>query len=106
MVSTINDIEEFNRLIKEKMLVVDFSAVWCGPCQKIKPFFETLPVKFPNCQFATVDVDEQQELAQLCNIQCMPTFQIYSEGNKIDEVSGASEEMLLQKITTFYDTLE
>ena len=106
MVSTINNIEEFNRLIKEKMLVVDFSAVWCGPCQRIKPFFENLPDKFPNCQFVTVDVDEQQEIAQLCNIQCMPTFQIYSDGYKIDEVSGASQEMLLQKINTFYDTLE
>ena len=102
----INNIKEFNTLIKEKMTVVDFSAIWCGPCQIIKPFFESLQEKFPNSNFITIDVDEQQEIAQICNIQCMPTFQIYSEGNKIDELSGASEEMLLQKITTFYDTLE
>ena len=68
---------------------------------KNKTFFENLPDKFPNCQFVTVDVDEQQEIAQLCNIQCMPTFQIYSDGYKIDEVSGIVKKCYFKKLILF-----
>jgi thiol-disulfide isomerase/thioredoxin len=41
-----------------KLIVVDFSATWCGPCQYIKPHFHELPKEYPSVIFLEVDVDE------------------------------------------------
>uniref|UniRef100_A0A674JDP1 Thioredoxin domain-containing protein n=1 Tax=Terrapene triunguis TaxID=2587831 RepID=A0A674JDP1_9SAUR len=67
----------------DKLVVVDFSATWCGPCKMIKPFFHSLCEKFPDVVFLEVDVDDAQDVALECAVQCMPTFQFYKQGNKV-----------------------
>ena len=42
----------------EKLVVVDFSTTWCGPCKMIKPFFHSLSEKYSNVVFLEVDVDD------------------------------------------------
>merc|ERR1712070_104838 len=78
----------------DKLVVVDFTATWCGPCQRIAPVFVTLAEEFPDVVFVKVDVDDNDETAQACGISCMPTFQFYKEGLKVHDFSGASEEKI------------
>mmetsp|Transcript_43715 Transcript_43715/g.114909 ORF Transcript_43715/g.114909 Transcript_43715/m.114909 type:complete len:247 (+) Transcript_43715:108-848(+) len=70
---------------------VDFTATWCGPCQRIGPVFEALAKEFPHATFIKVDVDENQETAQECGIRAMPTFKAYGGGKQIAELTGADE---------------
>ena len=85
---------EFDAVLAEaaaagKAVVVDFTATWCGPCQRIAPVFAQLAEENPDVVFVKVDVDENEEVAQQCGIQAMPTFQFYKNGAKVDEFSGA-----------------
>merc|ERR1711924_510893 len=78
----------------DKLVVVDFTASWCGPCQRIAPIFAKLAEEMPDVVFVKVDVDENEETATACGIQAMPTFQFYKKSSKIHEFSGASEDKI------------
>jgi thioredoxin len=81
-----------------KLVVVDFTATWCGPCQMIAPLFDELSEKNPDVVFVKVDVDENQETAAACGINCMPTFQFYKNGAKTFEMQGADPNQLTAKV--------
>ncbi|XP_053558644.1 thioredoxin [Bombina bombina] len=101
MVKHIENLEEFKALLeeaKESLVVVDFTAVWCGPCKRIAPVFEELSKKYSNVVFVKVDVDDASDVAESCGIKSMPTFQFYKSGAKVHEFSGASPEILEKKI--------
>ncbi|XP_034020838.1 thioredoxin-like [Thalassophryne amazonica] len=101
MVRVIESLEEFEAVLKEnELVVVDFTATWCGPCKMIAPQFEALSKMPENSKvvFLKVDVDDVEEVSQKCNISCMPTFQFYKNGKKVDEFSGANVDSLKEKI--------
>ena len=81
-----------------KLVVVDFTATWCGPCQMIAPLFGELSEKNPDVVFVKVDVDENQETAAACGINCMPTFQFYKNGAKTFEMQGTDPNQLTAKV--------
>ena len=59
-------------------LVVDFSATWCGPCQRLKPVFEELAAEYDGkATFRTVDIDAEPEIADRYGIQAVPTIMIF-----------------------------
>ena len=72
MVRSLATKEEFDTLLSssgDKAVVVDFTATWCGPCQRIAPIYEELAKEFPQCVFVKVDVDENQETAMACQVK-------------------------------------
>ncbi|KAF9286555.1 hypothetical protein BGZ68_002798 [Mortierella alpina] len=73
-----------------KLVVVDFTAAWCGPCQTIKPIFEKLSNQYRHVVFVKVDVDEFQEVAAVAGVTAMPTFQFFKASKKIAELKGAN----------------
>ncbi|KAG8130466.1 hypothetical protein E2320_017146, partial [Naja naja] len=65
-----------------KLIVIDFSATWCGPCKMMKPFFHSMVDKYPDVVFIEIDVDDAQDVATHCDVKCMPTFQFYKNNEK------------------------
>ena len=97
--------EEFESLLAEaaratKLLVVDFTATWCGPCQRIAPLYEDLAKEFPQVLFVKVDVDDNQETAQQCNVSAMPTFKGYRDRAEVFSIRGADIDGLRQQVST------
>mmetsp|Transcript_2424 Transcript_2424/g.7206 ORF Transcript_2424/g.7206 Transcript_2424/m.7206 type:complete len:181 (+) Transcript_2424:25-567(+) len=95
---------EFDKALADagdKLVVVDFTASWCGPCQRIAPVFAALAEEMTDVVFVKVDVDDNEETAAACGIQSMPTFQFYKSGAKVHEFSGATKEKITDAITKF-----
>ncbi|CAL8075444.1 unnamed protein product [Calicophoron daubneyi] len=97
MVSHVDKKEEVKKFIdegKEKLVVLDFFATWCGPCRAIAPEVEELSKKYPNVKFGKVDVDVDEECSSEYKIECMPTFVFFKEGKEIERFSGADSAKL------------
>mmetsp|Transcript_20128 Transcript_20128/g.56610 ORF Transcript_20128/g.56610 Transcript_20128/m.56610 type:complete len:108 (+) Transcript_20128:131-454(+) len=91
---------EYDEKIKghSGLVVIDFTATWCGPCRRIGPVFEKLSEEEGSVLFLKVDVDEQQEIAAAEGISAMPTFYFYKNAEKVDDMCGASEAKLREMV--------
>jgi len=97
-VVNINSTAQFRTILSQnEYVIVDFHAVWCGPCKVISPIFEQLASQ--NAQpgsvvFVKVDVDQQTEVASMYGISAMPTFLVIKSGNVTQTVRGANPPAL------------
>lgn len=92
LVEKIDDLESFNKTVKEHdLVIVDMFATWCGPCVRAAPIFAKLSIEYPNIKFVKVDVDVNTKAAKAMEIKAMPTFIIFQNGNRQETVQGFSE---------------
>lgn len=57
----------------DRAAAIRFTASWCQPCKAYEPIYEEVSNETPHADFYTVDVDEEQELAQVFNVRSIPT---------------------------------
>lgn len=82
--------ENFDDIITNRpMVIVDFWAAWCGPCQGFAPIFEEASEKYPDVVFAKVNTEEQQELAGAFGIRSIPTLMVFRERVILYSEAGA-----------------
>ncbi|KAJ7966810.1 Thioredoxin [Quillaja saponaria] len=63
----------------KKLIVVDFTASWCGPCRFIAPILAEIAKRTPEVIFVKVDVDELESVAKDWAVEAMPTFLFLKE---------------------------
>ena len=92
--------EEFNTLMNEDAVLVDFFATWCGPCKMLTPVLESVANKLDGkVIIVKVDVDESPDLAQRFGIMSVPTMILFKKGTQAAAFSGyMPEQMLMQNI--------
>ncbi len=83
----------------EKPVLVDFYAVWCGPCQMLAPVIEELENSRDDFLAVKIDVDQEPALAQRFSITAVPTLLLFRNGENVKRASGfLSKEALEQFI--------
>ena len=99
MLKHVNKEELENLLKQDKIVIVDFFAEWCGPCQMLTPVLEQLAEECSDVDILKVDIDEEQALAINYGIEVVPTLMIFKNGEKKDVLQGLrSKSELLEKI--------
>lgn len=82
MIKHLENKEQFNELIKDKVLV-DFYAEWCGPCKMLAPNLEKL-----DYNILKVDVDKFQDLAISYGVMSVPTLILFKGGKEVNKSIG------------------
>ena len=85
----------------QQLVLVDFWATWCGPCQSLMPILEQLAQSYQGkFLLAKVEIDSQQSLASQFGVRSVPTVKLVKNGQIVDEFTGALPE---SQIRTFLD---
>lgn len=78
-----------NTVLDGDIVLVDFWAAWCGPCQAFGPVYEAASEKHSDITFAKVDTDAEQELSAALNIRSIPTLMAFRDGIGVFAQAGA-----------------
>ncbi len=92
---------KFGSLINDnRPVVVDFHALWCGPCKVQSPILKELATELGDrIRVIKIDVDQNNEIAGFYNIQSVPTLIIFKNGQQVWRQSGlVSKTQLLNVI--------
>lgn len=94
---------KFNEIINGNDLVlVDFYAVWCGPCKMMSPILQEVKVNLKeSVKIIKVNVDQHQDLASHFMVRGVPTFMLFKTGKMLWRQSGLlSTKDLIQIISS------
>ncbi len=82
-------------------VLVDFWAVWCGPCKMIAPVVEEIATEYNGkLKVGKVDVDNNPEISMKFGIRSIPTLMVFKGGKVVEQIIGAvPKKNLLDKVS-------
>jgi thioredoxin len=85
-------------------VLVDFYAIWCGPCQMMAPILEQTGLYLKDrLQVVKIDTDKYPNLASQYQIQALPTLVLFKNGEAIDRIEGVIQaDRLIQHLQTLF----
>ena len=89
--------KEFNNLVSDGMVLVDFYATWCGPCKMLGPVLEELSSDRDELKIVKMDIDQNSNLAKSYGVMSVPTLMLFKNGNMISKQVGFMPKELINK---------
>ena len=80
------NVKNFDELIKEGTVLVDFNANWCGPCKMLKPVLES--VAYEGKKIVSINVDDARDLAIKYGVMSIPCLVVFKDGKEVKRSVG------------------
>ena len=92
--------KDFNEVIKnkDKKVLVDCYADWCGPCRMLSPIIDELAEEIDSCEFYKLNVDEAENISREYGIMSIPTILIFKDGKEINKSIGLKTKDELKEL--------
>ena len=87
MIKHLSNPSEFEQEVQGPVVVVDFYADWCGPCQMLAPVLEQLE-KETSIKIVKINVDETPDIARAFRIMSIPTLMLFKDGKLVKKELG------------------
>ena len=87
MIKHLENANEFEKEVQGEVVLVDFFADWCGPCQMLAPVLEELD-KEGNVKIIKINVDDVPELARQFRVMSIPTVMLFKNGQFVKKQLG------------------
>ncbi|MGN0353460.1 MAG: thioredoxin [Muricoprocola sp.] len=102
MIKKINN-SDMTEAKNSKVALIDFSAVWCGPCKMLEPVLEELSEEMAGqIEFFSADVDSNMELAQKYRIMNIPAVIVLKDGEQVGMTVGFRPKEEMKKFLEQY----
>ena len=79
-------------LNNENTVLVDFFAVWCGPCMMMMPIIEDIADSDPEFDVGRVNVDDARDIAERYEVLTVPTLMVFKNGKPAARIAGYHSE--------------
>lgn len=91
--------DEFEALIEQNEVVfIDFWATWCAPCKQFAVIYDRVAALNPSVVFATINIENESELAETFNIRSIPHLMVFKQGIAIYSEAGSMPESTLKEL--------
>ena len=87
MIKHLENSSEFEKEVQGEVVLVDFYADWCGPCQMLAPVLEELD-KEGSVKVVKIDVDSLPDLARQFRVMSIPTVMLFKNGQFVKKQLG------------------
>ena len=95
----------FEKLIKEGKVLVDFNAEWCGPCKMLKPVIEEIAQERSNIKIISINIDDEEELADRYNVMSIPCLVLFENGEEVKRSVGFKPKSEVESFIGEYCTI-
>ena len=105
MITKVNSKNFEEEVLKSELpVLVDFFAVWCGPCKMVSPVIDSLSEDLDGkVKVCKLDIDQSMDIAMKYHVMSVPTLMLFKDGGEAHRVSGAMpKEMILGEFEEFF----
>ena len=98
----VESVEQFSEVTTQfGVVLVDFYADWCGPCNMLEPIVESVAAN-TDAAVAKVDIDQHQGLATQYGVRGVPTLVLFADGEQVEQIVGVQGEEKLTNLIERY----